>query len=123
MIDKIVIKNFKQFSDLEIDCNAGRNIFIGENGSGKSSILQAINLVMSGSYAQIEKNGLINLFNSNSISDFLSLGTHNLPELLVELYFNDSIPEIKYNYNIEGKHNSMKLPQKFGISLKISSND
>ncbi|ONH63216.1 ATP/GTP phosphatase [Streptococcus parauberis] len=123
MIDKIVIKNFKQFSDLEIDCNAGRNIFIGENGSGKSSILQAINLVMSGSYAQIEKNGLINLFNSNSISDFLSLGTHNFPELLVELYFNDSIPEIKDNYKLEGKHNSMKLPQKFGISLKISPND
>lgn len=123
MIDKIIIENFKQFSKLEINCNAGRNIFIGENGSGKSSILQAINLVISGSYGQIEKSGLVNLFNSNTIKNFLSDESQELPELLIELYFDSKVSEIKDNFKIEGIHNSMKLIQQFGIKLRIFPND
>lgn len=41
MIEKIHIKNFKSIYDLEID--VGRvNLFIGENGSGKSNLLEAL---------------------------------------------------------------------------------
>ena len=119
MIKHIVIKNFKQFSDLEIECNPGRNIFIGENGSGKSSILQAINLVMSGSYAQIENSGLTNLFNSKTISKFLSGETEVLPELLIELYFDQENPEIQNNFRLEGLHNSTGLPKKYGVRLRV----
>ncbi|SJZ64075.1 Predicted ATP-dependent endonuclease of the OLD family, contains P-loop ATPase and TOPRIM domains [Pilibacter termitis] len=123
MIKKIVIKNYKQFSDFEVDCNPNRNIFIGENGAGKSSLLQAISLVLSGSYAQIEKSGLMNLFNSKTIERFLKNGNGDLPELLIELYFDDSIPEIRDNFRLEGKHNSVKLPNKFGINLRIFPNN
>ena len=41
MIEKIHIKNFKSIYDLELD--VGRvNLFIGENGSGKSNLLEAL---------------------------------------------------------------------------------
>ena len=123
MIKHITIKNFKQFVNLGIECNAGRNIFIGDNGSGKSSILQAISLVMSGSYAQIEKNGIINLFNSSVINQFLSGETDELPELLIELYFDQEVPEIRDNFLLEGIHNSTGLPNKYGIRLKISPDE
>ncbi|WP_434122331.1 AAA family ATPase [Salinicoccus roseus] len=37
-IKTIKIKNFKQFKNLDLNLNPKRNIFIGENGAGKSSI-------------------------------------------------------------------------------------
>jgi len=41
MIDKIRIQNFKSIADLELDL--GRvNVFIGENGCGKTNILEAV---------------------------------------------------------------------------------
>ncbi len=44
MIDTIEIKNFKSTSNLKLDL--GRvNVFIGENGSGKSTILEALTFV------------------------------------------------------------------------------
>jgi len=41
MIEKIHIQNFKSIYDLELE--VGRvNLFIGENGSGKSNLLEAL---------------------------------------------------------------------------------
>ena len=70
MISKVILKNFKGFQNIELECNKENNILIGENGSGKTTILYAIGLVLSGSHAQIEKNGLASLFNSTAISKF-----------------------------------------------------
>ena len=41
-ISKLRFINFKHFSDGEIDFNSGINAFVGENNSGKTSILLAI---------------------------------------------------------------------------------
>ena len=41
MIERVHIKNFKSIYDLDI--NVGRiNLFIGENGAGKSNILESL---------------------------------------------------------------------------------
>jgi len=42
VIDKIKIKNLTVFEDLEIDTSAPINVFIGENGTGKTQILKLI---------------------------------------------------------------------------------
>jgi len=56
MIKKIHIQNFKSIYDLELD--VGRvNLFIGENGSGKSNLLEALVFVSAG-----ESNKLDNEF-------------------------------------------------------------
>ena len=46
MIEKIKIENLTVFEDLEIDTNAPINVFIGENGTGKTQILRFIYLVL-----------------------------------------------------------------------------
>ena len=70
-IEKIKLKNFKRFKTLELEFNQEINILIGDNESGKSSILSAINLVLSGSVNKIESVGLESLFNSEVINNFL----------------------------------------------------
>ncbi len=48
-IDKVNIKNFRKFKDLNLDIKPGVNILIGENAAGKTSILEALNILI-GSY-------------------------------------------------------------------------
>ncbi len=42
MIEKLEIKNFTAFDEIEIDFVPGVNIFIGENGTGKTHILKLL---------------------------------------------------------------------------------
>lgn len=73
LIKKIKIKNFKKFKDeITIDFNDDFNIIIGNNESGKSTILQAIELVLSGSQSRIESIGLENVFNNEAIDNFMN---------------------------------------------------
>ena len=44
---KINIKNFRCFSEQEISFKDGINLFVGDNASGKTSILRACKYVMS----------------------------------------------------------------------------
>jgi recF/recN/SMC N domain protein len=119
MIERIIINNFKQFKKLDITCNKEKNILIGENGEGKSTILQAISLVLSGSFSHIESIGIINLFNVNSITDFFKNKSNDeLPEVVIELYFFDSHFNKSTEFNLEGKHNSLRS-EKFGLKLHI----
>ncbi len=45
-ISRIKIQNFKNFSDVEVEFAPGVNLFVGGNGCGKTSILEAINVVL-----------------------------------------------------------------------------
>ncbi|MFT6072868.1 MAG: putative ATP-dependent endonuclease of OLD family, partial [Alphaproteobacteria bacterium] len=102
-IKKIILKNFKKFQSLEIDFNEHYNILIGDNEAGKSSILTAIDLVLSGSRSKIENFGLENLFNIDVIQDFLASpqkDISNLPTLEIELYFCEMD-----NFELCGKNN------------------
>ena len=46
-IHKIKIKNFKCFNELfELELNKGLNILVGNNETGKSTILEAIHLAL-----------------------------------------------------------------------------
>ena len=47
-IDKVIIKNFKCFTDFCYNLNKGINIIVGDNESGKSTILEAIHLALTG---------------------------------------------------------------------------
>lgn len=88
---KIKLHNFKRFKDLTLELNPKTNIFIGDNESGKSSTLQAIDIVARGSRTRVEEIGLDRLFNVDAIASFLN-GNRNLnviPEMFVELYFNN----------------------------------
>ena len=46
-IIKVQIKNFKKFENFSIELSNSTNLIIGDNESGKSTILTAIDLVLS----------------------------------------------------------------------------
>ncbi|REC40089.1 ATP-dependent nuclease [Chryseobacterium sp. 5_R23647] len=87
-IKRLKAFNFKKFKTLDISFKENLNLIIGENESGKSTILQAIDLLLSGSRNKIETIGLEHLMNDEIIHQFfLDKKFVNLPELRIEIYF------------------------------------
>lgn len=119
-IEEIRLINFKQFKEEKIVFNKERNILIGENGVGKTSILRAISYVLNASESSIRDIGLQSLFNTDTINDFMN-GTkqyQNLPILEVELFLSEDIK----NFKINGIHNS-KGKTLNGLKMMIVPND
>lgn len=120
IIKKIKIKNFKKFKyETTIEFNDDFNIIIGNNETGKTTILQAIELVLSGSQSRIDSIGLENIFNNEVIDNFMNGEKEykNLPEIYIELYLNDTgSPDLNGNNNTEKAMCD-------GLYLKISPND
>ena len=122
MISRIILQNFKRYKRVDFICNSDINIFVGENGAGKSTLLYAIGLVLSGSHSLIERSSLANIFNQEAILEFMSTkDIKQLPEVIIEIFFDEINTEISSNFNLEGKHNSQNI-KAFGLSLKIIPN-
>ena len=68
-INKIRMKNYKRFRDYTIIPNDRINILIGDNEAGKSSILDAIDLVTSGNVHRVERIGLDKLINIEVVEE------------------------------------------------------
>ena len=90
----IKINNFRGIDHLEIDDFSRVNVFLGQNSSGKSSVLECILLLMGMSNPDLPQT--INAIRSRSFSNFADLGYlfHNYdlkvkPEVAAEL-FDDS---------------------------------
>ena len=101
-ITKIVLKNFKKFKELEVLFNKEMNIFVGDNEAGKSTVLTALDFVISGSRHKVEKAGLEHLFNVDVISSYLASDRNleDLPQLIVDVYLNE-----QHNMDLNGQNN------------------
>lgn len=88
IITKIRLINFRRFSDYTVTPNERINILVGDNEVGKSSILEAIDLVAGGNVRRVESIGLDRLINIEAVKKFNSgMRTfENLPVLRIELY-------------------------------------
>ena len=115
-IKKIYIKNFKSFRKLELDLNFGVNILVGNNEAGKSTILEAIHLALTGLLnGKYLKNDLTEyLFTIESIKEYLE-NPESLPFILIEIFFEDG----KYPL-FEGTLNYEKKDKESGVSFKIA---
>jgi len=112
MITKLRAFNFKKFDFIEIDFNENVNVIVGDNESGKSSILLAIDLVLSGSRSKVESYGLDALLNATTVQKFFKSNTYDaLPHLRVELYFSKLDDADFY-----GRNNLLEKDD-FGISM------
>ena len=56
MIERVIIRNFKGIKEADIHFNAGKNILVGNNGVGKSTIIEALSLALGYGYSQFELN-------------------------------------------------------------------
>lgn len=123
-ISKIIISNFKSYREpFHLELNKGLNILVGNNETGKSTILEAIHLALSGlSNGRYFINDLSEYyFNYNSVQDYLiSLDTSSPlppPEINIEIFIaGDDLPFF------EGDGNSTKKNE-CGICFKIALAD
>lgn len=106
IITKIKLYNFKKFEEYMIKPNARFNILVGDNEVGKSTILEAIDLVACGNMRRVEAIGLDRLINIEAINRFKS-GKKNfesLPILNVELYLSGD-----FDHTMNGRNNTDEL--------------
>jgi len=88
---KLKLENIGPFDKLELDLDPHWNIFLGDNGVGKSSILKAIATGVCGIDAQPYVDHLIKI---NEISAKITLETTNRKEYLTELFRTDAKAEV-----------------------------
>lgn len=108
-IHKVKITNFKCFNGLfEFVLNKGLNILVGNNEAGKSTILEAIHIALTGLYGgRSIKNELSQyLFNREVVESYIN--SVNIgkplppPSISIEVFFDGSInPEYEGNFNSE----------------------
>ena len=85
-IKSLHIEGFKKFSFLDISFNPHTNILVGENEAGKSTILDAIKIVLNQTYRNADKSILRDLFNLEMIAAFQSNPSiATLPKILIEV--------------------------------------
>ena len=102
VIEKIRLQNYKRFLDYTVNPNPGINILIGDNEVGKSSILEAIDIVASGNLRRIEAIGIDKLLNIEAVKQF-GMGVRtieNLPIMRIELYLAG-----QFDHTMNGKNN------------------
>lgn len=124
-ISKIHIYNFKCFNgSFKLGFNKGTNILVGDNESGKSTIIEAIHLALTGLLnGKFLRNELTQyIFNNQVIEAYLSslqdpTQDSTPPQILIEIFMEgDDLAEFEGNNNSE----KAKAP---GISLTISFDD
>ena len=123
-ITKAVIKNYRCLRDCTTILNDTLNVIVGNNECGKSTLLEAIHLTLSG---QLNGRPLVtelhpHLFNQAAVREYIeALQAGSVappPTILIELYFVD-IPELA---KCKGTNNSLKenVP---GVTLIIEFNE
>lgn len=124
-IEKVIIQNFKKFKNpFEVKFNENINLLVGDNESGKSTILEAIHVALTGMYAgrNIRNQLSTYLFNREAVEEYLASVENGQPiappEIMIELYFKSgTLPEY------EGNGNSEKSDGIEGIRFTISFSD
>lgn len=125
-IEKLVLQNYKSFKERTvIEFNEGLNILVGDNEAGKSTILEAIHLCLSGildgKYLKHDFHQY--LFNYEIVEEYLTNiktdKTAQLPELLIEIYFQNNNELAEF----EGSFNSDHNPKAQGIRFEIKLDD
>lgn len=113
-IKRLVLRNFKRFKALELEFDPELNILVGGNEAGKSTVLQALDIVISASRSKVEAMGIETLFNADCVAEFLAgeMKIENLPELLVEVYLDG----IVNHHDLDGRNNS-KGADHLGIKM------
>ena len=106
-ISKIRLVNYRRFQNYTIEPNEQINILVGDNEVGKSSVLEAIDLVASGNTRRVEAIGIDKLLSIEAVRTFNSGARvfEKLPVLRIELYLQLSQP----NHLMNGKNNTDDL--------------
>jgi AAA domain-containing protein/OLD-like protein/putative AbiEii toxin of type IV toxin-antitoxin system len=118
------VKNYRCLKTADVTLNPDLNIIVGNNECGKSTLLEAIHLALSGQLngRAIQTELHPHLFNAPTVADYIAALAAKAavapPAILIELYFADDPALAK----LKGTNNSLgeDLP---GTSLSIEFNE
>lgn len=127
IVDKIYIKNYKIFREQVIHFNDTCNIIVGNNDSGKTSLLEILQILLTGKLngLQLERQLRTNLFNLRTRNEYIKkiLGKEKnliLPEIVLEAYFtkDSSNPDFMgtnnhFGENVAGIHLEIGIKQEY----------
>lgn len=119
-VSKLVVKNYKVLGDLSLPLNDDVNILVGDNEAGKSTVLEAVDLVLTGQIHGRTINYELTpyLFHKPYVDDYfaeLRKGNHPEPPfILIEAYLDDD-PDLA---NLRGTNNSEGVDA-VGLTLRI----
>lgn len=119
-IKSLYIEGFKKFNSLNVEFNEHMNILVGENESGKSTILDALKIVLNQQYRSADKSVLKDLFNMQKINEFCANPSiKTLPRIYieVELVLDPCQKNASY-FHGEVYGQRKKQIEKFGISFE-----
>lgn len=95
MITKIHIRGYRTYKDFTLHPNTKKNILVGDNDAGKSTLLEAISLALNG---RINGHSVLeelnpHWFNTELVDQFVAASKAGekraFPEILIELYLRD----------------------------------
>lgn len=125
-IKKLLIQNYKRFRFIEINMNADINIFVGENDSGKTTILEALVMAMTGKtngapiLSRMNADWFNNEVRNQYISELKNGKPGEPPSIVFEVYF-DGLTEadlkIKNYRGTNNYHREDAIGVRIGIAL------
>ncbi len=113
-IQNIKIENFTVFENLNIDFAAGINVFIGENGTGKTHLLKLSYGMIQESVAA-SKNNVFPIKSRCDIKDYFKVPLSQLA------YIKDNVRDV-VKISCEGNEFDLRLVKKRGLIANHSSN-
>lgn len=105
LITRLMLQNFKKFPELDLRFTHDRNILVGDNESGKSTILLALDLVLSDSRHRVEALGVESLLSQSAVRLFQEgeRRADQLPVLTADVFLsNGGDPDLNGRQNLAG---------------------
>lgn len=116
LVNSLRLINFKKFKDQTFEFNEDVNIFVGDNNAGKSTVLEALEIVLNFQHRGRPFGNELSpdLFNKDTVATFLSSpkSIADLPEIVIEAYMSN-MPDYK------GMNNSLSKDAQ-GVQVKVS---
>ncbi|HCS72935.1 MAG TPA: hypothetical protein DIW17_03560 [Clostridiales bacterium] len=120
MIKRVLIQNYRTFKKLDFEPQDGLNVIVGNNEAGKSTLLEAITMVLNGRlngrWVAEELNPY--WFNAEVVNDYfkdVDAGREVVPPvIMIEVYFAKDDPLQK----LRGKNNHLRIDCP-GIALMV----
>jgi putative ATP-dependent endonuclease of OLD family len=120
VLKKIHIENYRVFRAFSLDFNEGLNVIVGNNDAGKSTLLEAVHLGLTGRVRGRLLDGELSPFMINQAAtdeyvEAIRAGLHApLPKIVIELYLDES----EENAVLRGTNNT-DLQNTCGLRLTI----
>lgn len=127
-IKELRIENYKIFKTINILFNDNVNIFVGENDSGKTTILEALSMVLAGKVnggailSRLTPDWFNNEVRTQYISGIKNSNKPQLPQISFEAYFDGLTERDEKLASYRGANNSRREDH-IGVKLEIRFNE